>query len=405
MTLATRVRLVAGGAGSFPWVHRGRSLSIAGFWNQVSSPHSQTHGGKTFIGWTNDAGDIGVAEYVHATGLASAPVTLVTAAPAVDGAIHVSPCVLVRSSDQRILASLVANGGTHQPGVWISTSPEDATAFPAGADIGPAGVYTYASVVQLNGIANDPIYLFVHHWSGGTRRLCYLKSEDQGATWGSLVVVLTPALDTSCFTRVSSDGDTRIDIYATDSDRATPASSVYHFRLGSDDNLYHTDGSLIGAIPLASDDGALVHDNSLGSAGVSAATYDGSGNPVASVYIDLGGSSAIRRCAWDGSAWQRDTVVADVGGVIGGNANISSAAVADLDPDTFYVPVKVGGVFELHQFTWDGAWTETAITSGSAADNAMPECPLGAGPGCRVLWGQGTYTDDFNFAFDLMVYG
>jgi hypothetical protein len=72
------------------------------------------------------------------------------------------------------------------------------------------------------------------------------------------------------------------------------------------------------------------------------------------------------------------------------------------------MPVKVGAHFELFRYTSadSGAtWGGTALTSGSASDNAMPEAPLNAASGLRVVWGLGTYTDDATFSFVMQGYG
>lgn len=399
MTVIAR-RLPVGGAITFPAPDEAsvHDLGESGFWNSVSSPHAAYYNGKTYLAWTDDAGDIYAAEYVHSTETLSTPVLLTSGAPAVDGTIHVSPAVLVRSSDRRIVVSVVANGGTHFPTIWISTEPEDATAFEAGIDVGAGGVFTYTSLAETS----DGMYLWVGYWTSGTRKLAYYKSADGGETWGSVVQVLEPATDSTFFWRISHNS-TRMDIYATSTDRSSPAS-VYHF-IFEGDVLYDSEGNAVaGSAPFPVTDGTLVTNGSLGTADTATATYDG-GEPCAALYIDAGSSVLIRRARWTGSVWDVDTV-ADSGGEVGSNANINGAAIADAS--TVYVPVKVGSFFELYRYTTsDGGttWDPTAITSGSAADNAMPECPQDADPAARVVWGLGTYTDDSDFDFTVQAYG
>lgn len=400
MSVTLRRLLIPLGGGSFtatvpPPTPGPTDLGADGFWNQVSGPRAAYYNGKTYICWTNDAGDIYVAQFVHSTELLSTPVLLTSGAPAVDGTIHVAPCILVRSSDRRIMVSVVANGGTHRPSVWISTNPEDATAFPAGADIGAAGVYTYTSLTETD----EGIYLWVGRWISGSRRMGHYKSTDGGSTWGSFVTVMRPAVDSSFFWHFATDGD-RIDIYATDTDRDTP-SSIYHF-IFEGDAIFDSDMNSLGALPVFSDEGTLVKDGSEGSVGASGATYDG-GEAATVLYTDIGVSTLIHVARWDGAAWQVDEV-ADSNGLIGGNPNIATAAIAEGDANTVWMPIKVGSHFELfvQESPDDGAtWNGTQLTSGSAFDHAMPEAVKDANASLPVVWGFGTYTNDDDFDFSI----
>jgi hypothetical protein len=208
---------------------------------------------------------------------------------------------------------------------------------------------------------------------------------------------MRPAVNSSFFTRVTAQGS-RIDIYATDTDRSASPSSVYHFRFEGD-AIFNSSGTSLGALACFSNDGTLVQDDSGGSARVDGAGYSGS-DPIAAVCIDGTTTQPVKRALWTGAAWQVDDV-ADSGGIIDSNVNISSAGIAD--ENTLYVPVKTAGVFELYRYvTANGGttWTGTQLTSGSAADNAMPEVPQDASA-LRVVWGRGTYTDDDTFSFDL----
>lgn len=371
------------------------ALGATGFWNAMSSPRAAYYNGRTYLGWTTDAGDVYAAHWDHATATLSTPVLLVAGQVAVDGAIHVSPAILVRASDHRIVVANVANGGTHKPGIWISTNPEDASAFGAGADIGTAGVYTYTDLVALG----SDIYLIVAHWSGGERRMAWYVSSDGGSTWGSMVVVMRPAVNSTFFWRVLGNGS-RIDMFTTDTDRSAADSSIYH-AYWDGTTLRNSAGTSLGALAAFSADGTLVQDDSLGSAYMQNATWDGA-NLVGALWIDLGSQARIRRATYTGGSWVLSTVT-DNGGEVGGNPNVAGCAVAWGDGDTFYVPIKVGSFFELYRYTYSGSWSGTALTSGSASDAAAPEAPQDADPALAVLFGRGSYTDDADF--DFAIYG
>lgn len=373
-----------------------RDLGGSGFWNVMAGPQAAYYNGKTYLAWCDSSRLIWAAEWVHSTKTLSTPVQLGSALTALDGAIHLAPAILVRTSDHKIVVAAVANAGSTQPIVWISTSAEDATSFGAGTAVGPSGVYTYTNLVALG----TDIYLITAHWSSGSQRdLAWMKSTDGGATWGSLVQVMIPALSTTFFWHVVGNGS-RIDIYSTDTDRDTP-SSVYHaYWDGS--TLRNSAGTSLGALPAFSNDATLVSDASLGGAYVESATTSG-GNPAAVLFANTGSSTLQRLATWNGSAWSLHTIV-DQGGYIGGNANIAGGAIASGDAATAYLPVKVGSHFEVRQYrTPDGGttWNYLALTSGSASDNASPTVPQNADPGLAVIWGLGTYTSDSNFVFDV----
>jgi len=377
-----------------------RDLSATGFWNAMAGPQAATYNGKTYLAWCNSAGDIYAAQYVHSTRVLSTPVLLLAGQVAVDGAIHVAPAILVRPSDHKIVVADVANGGTHRPSVWISTSAEDATAFGAGVDIGTSGTYTYVDLITLG----TDIYLITAFWTGGTRDMAWYVSSDGGVTWGAKVTVMHPSVDSTFFWHVVGNGS-RIDIYSTDTDRSSAPSKVYHsYWDGS--TLRNSGGTSLGSLAAFSNDGTLVSDASLGGVYVTSATTDG-GNPAGVMFADNGLTTLQRRAVWNGATWALSTVV-DQGGFIGGNANITGGAIAFGDKTRVYAPRKVGSNFEMFQYVTgdDGAsWSESPMTTGSTSDNASPSTPQDATAALSVIWGYGTYTSDSTFTFDIHGWG
>lgn len=373
------------------------------FWNGVSEPSAHYYNGKTYVCGCDDSKNIWAASYDHATLTWSTPVNIGNISTAVDGAIHVAPCILVRSSDHRIMVFGVANG-TGQPGYWLSTNPEDATAWGSVVLFGTSATYTYVSCAQLNGVTNSPIYLFVKHWSGGIGYLSFYKSTDGGSTWSGPTDLIGPVSSSTIYWRIGNDANTRIDIFASTTDRApaTPAS-VYHFKFVGD-VLYKSDGTPVGgSTPVVANTGTLIQDASLGSARCNGWAYSG-GNPRALILINTSNANTdtAARCAvWTGSAWTV-TDVASVGGVIGGNEFIAGGAMTKDDPFTIWMPKLVSSHYEMFRYTsGDGGatWAGQAVTSGSSVENAMPDTPFAGVHGLQVVWGHGTYTSDSAFSF------
>lgn len=384
-----------------------RGLSVQGFWDTIAEPVAATYNGKTFLCWEDDNKHIWAAHYVHATGALSTPCDLGQILTAVDGAIHLCPAILVRKSDHRIMVFAVGNGAGVQPGVWVSTNPEDATAFGTVTNFGVVSDYDYVQAVELS---SGDIYVFGRHNGHALpARWGYWKSTDGGATWGSRVDMLGPKVGaTGLYTRIGTDG-TWIDMFVTDTNRAESPASVYHFRFDGTD-LFQSDGTLIGStFPYTADSGTLVKSSAEGSARPDGWGY-AAGKPYCLILVESGSVTTIARvAAWSGSAWVVYNVTgADSGGFVGGNPFVGSGSIAKGDPFTVYFPQKVGGHFEMFRYrSSDGGatWTSAQLTSGSVVDHAMPDTPIDESPGLRAVWGAGTYTSDSNFDFTVMGFG
>jgi hypothetical protein len=411
MVLARRLLSAASGAGSFsPPVPAVSSLATSGFWNDIAEPRAAYHNGKTYITFVRDNGHLYAAEYVHATQTLSSPVDLVTTTSP-DGVIHNSPAILVRDSDKRIIVAASEDSASAQPVLWTSTNAEDATAFGAVQLIPPSVAYpTYPVIVQLKGVANQPIYFFVRVYQAPTFRTGYFKSSDGGSTWSAWQSLIEPVSTSSQYHRIGSDGDTRIDIFTTDTNRVDSPSSVYHMYMVAD-TLHQSDGTSIGAAsagPYNAADGTLVKNSSEGSCRADAWAYDGTGKPSVLLLVNSGGTTTLARHGrWTGSAWSVHNI-ADSDGIVGSNVYISSGAMSKADPFTVYFPRKVSGKFELYRYTSGNSgvtWSGAALTAGSSFDNVMPDTPLDATGTLRVLWGLGTYTSDADFDFTMQGYG
>lgn len=406
MSIATRA-IFTGATGGLYSV---QSLGALGFWNDVAEPRAVYHDGKTYLAWVRDDGHVLVATFDHTAGTLSTPTDLVTTT-ATYGVTHNAPAVLVRASDERIIVAVCESveGGTKPVTFYVSTNPKDTSAFGSAQTIANVNQPTYPAIYQQN---DGDIYYWIRYFNGSsTRYNGYYKSTDGGATWGSFQSCISPASTGITYRRIASNGS-RLDIFTTDTDRATTPSAVYHMYLDDDDNLRKSDGTLIGAAssgPYSAASGTLIKNNSEGAARADGWGYDpATGYPAVLILVNSGGTTTLARVGrWNGSSWSVEAVV-DAGGIIATNPYISSGAMAKDDPDTIYVPTKVGSYFELYRYRKNpagGAWVGDALTSGSTADHAMPDTPLGAAASFRCVAGSGVFTDDTDFDFTMERYG
>jgi len=409
--LARRL-LIAGGGGSFaPPLAAAFSLAQTGFWSDIPEPRAAYYNGRTYLAWIDDTGDVKVAQYVHATATLSAPFTLATGLSSPSGNIHNSVALCVRSSDHKIVAAFLAEGSS-AISVRISTNAEDASAWGSAFSATSGSLLCYVSLHQL---ASGTMFLLTRNASGGVYYLAASSSVDGGATWDASVSNwVAPVTGTGnpgnvAYWKVADDGS-KLHIFTTDTDRSDAhPSSLFHMYFDAG-TMYKSDGTSLGAsYPIAATSGTLVQDASLGPARCSGWAIDGTGKPAALILVyDAATTSNLARVArWTGSVWQVDPV-ASSDGIIAGNRHVSAAAIDKANPNTVYLSKKVGAHFELWRYTSpDGGatWSGSALTSGSASDNAMPDTPLNAASGLRVVWGLGTYTSDSSFSFTMQGYG
>lgn len=401
--------MVGGGTFTVPVISpEAFSLGTGGAFGGIGGPGLAYHSGTTYLGWVNDAGQVQVASYDHATETVSSPVTIATTT-APDGVIHNAPAVLVRDSDKRIMVAWVPEHGSVN--IAVSTNAEDVSAFDAAVQIHSDDNFDYCSLIQLRDVANQPIYLFTRPNSGSsTARLSYTKSSDDGATWSAVQELVGPVATNDVYWRVASASLDRIDLFVTSTDRseANP-SALYHFIFEAD-TLHQSDGTEVaGPYPVAASAGSLVHDNTDGSVEAYGWAYDESGLPscVLLVYDAANSTNLVRVARWTGAAWDV-TPIDDTNGWVNGFRFDSGATMAHDDPGLIYAAVKVGSKFEIIEYrsTDDWAtWTETAITSGSSLDNTMPEWTFDHVSGLRFGWRYGTLTSGSDFDFTIYGYG
>ena len=407
-TAAMRLLVSGGAGGAFTPPAAFVTITDApnGGWTQIPDPKAYHYNGKTYLGWVDGtSGAIEHAAWMHATQSLSTPAQLADLGGPDN---HDSPSVIVRESDKRLVVAYAGHLDTRVR-VRISTNPEDASSFAVeqALDPGYGGVYTYATLVQLRGVTNDPIYLFarsIPNLSSQVGRLVYAKSTDGGATWGSWTVLFTGSASPALvpYWRIGTDWSTRIDVFTTQRSPNDSASQTHHFYLdGTDDSLHTSDGTeILTALPITTADMTVVLDSTNGPNWSWGASWDGA---PAAVIMQAASSTdnRILVARWRSGAWQVDTVVGSVGGQLGINKYGSGAAIHHTDPDTVYIAIK-DTKFEMWRYTSadDGAtWSGTQLTSGSPKDNVWPEVPAFAASGLSAVWLYGDYTNDTSFSF------
>lgn len=391
-----------------------RELTAAphGGWTTPQFPEAAYYNGKTYFCWVNGTtGGLYVASYTHATGAVSTPFLIDT--PGVD--THNNPALLVRDSDKRIVVAFCRHFGANMF-IRVSTNPEDVTAFGAAQNLGTgSNDHTYPAIVQLTGVANDPIYVFYRDFSGTvtttTGRLAYVVSEDDGATWSTVSYLMTGTSNLVPYWSITTDNDTRIDVISTDRD---PYGSdggtlvIAHFYIdGTDFSTYESDGTEITATrPFNLGDATTVYDGADGDSFVMDSMLS-SGEPRFTFIVATSGSTiSARHARWTGSAWTTSTIYnADWFPV---DRYFGSAAFDHSDPSKVYVAKKTGAsTSELYRYTtpdngatWDAG---LALTSGSSNLNAAPIGIHNGVASLPTLWLRGTISS--STVFDFATYG
>jgi hypothetical protein len=377
-----------------------------GSWCWFQDPRAVYYNGKSYICTANMWKEFKIAEFNHAMRRITASFVLGTSAAA-NSDDHISPAVLVRDNDKRLLAAYCCHDDSTMR-LRISTNPEDASAWgdevSLDASIGDSD-YTYPHLHQLLGEDNDPIYLIYRgiNAAGGFGPF-WSVSADGGATWGSRVELFNNGL-THCYFKVAQAGD-RLHFAVNSHTPQTDKANLHHFYYEAG-AYYKSDGTLIeDALPLTPENTTLVHD------GRTAPSYgswvwdiavDGSGKPVI-VFATFPTTSAHKYflARWTGLAWEEHEIPVTAGGYLyAAEAYYSGGVILDhSDPNTVYVSAVVSGQREIFRcVTADGGatWTTNQITTGSTYKNVRPVVPLNHQAPIDVLWLNGNYVSNSNF--------
>lgn len=369
------------------------------FWNLVCDPIAAYAGGKTFLTGVTAGGDVVVGSYDHTTGHTTSPFILASGLTCPSGNIHISVAIHVRASDQRLVVAY-AEEHAAKPRVRISTNALDATAWGAEALVSTAGAYTYMTLYQLPGAAGAPFYIISRDYVNPTFRIGYAKSTDGGATFGAFTPILYGTSSAATYWRIGTDGSSALHIFMTDTDRSDGSpSSVYHMKFAGD-TLFKSDGTSLGAGPVAVTSGTVVLATTTALKAVRPEGWAMSGGQpcvLLNCHDSTRTPSKIRVAVWNGSSWVVSTVV-DAGLTYYG-------AMAKNDPYTVYLAELVGPRYEINRYTSANSgstWATEAITGGSdPLENGAPDTPLNAASGMSAIFGRGTGLLSTDFYYGL----
>jgi Neuraminidase (sialidase) len=381
-----------------------------GGWTLLPHARATYYNGYTYFTWTrgDSTGPIYVASYNHTTEVVSTPV-LIDGMNGVD--THNSPAMLVRDSDHKLLLAFCIQGSanifTRLSTTSLDTDPDlgDGLAAAVNIDSSIGGSdYTYPMLVQLTGVASDPIYLFYRDEVSNTGRIAYSKSTDNGATWSARTVVMSGAASFVPYFIVRSS-TTRIDVASTDRAYSGSEGSVdlgHMYMNGSDDKWYTSAGVEITATKPFGHSELTQLESNVG--GAFASDGIAGTNPVFAYHVASGSTVTAKYVRWDGAAWDSGTIyTADshpVDGMFGGLA-INRAATGEV-----FSGIETGtSSSELYTYvsadlglTWDAG---TAITTGSADFNAAVT-PIENGVSTLpVIWLRGTLTSSYAFTMSI----
>lgn len=359
-----------------------------GGWSWFCDPRAVQHEDVLYFGYVRGSdGSVVVAAWDGST------LTETVIAPELQVNDHDYPSLLIRASDQRIIAFYTKHLDTTVR-YRVSTNPLDISAWGSEQTVSGkvAGSYTYTMPVQLSGEAGQPLRLFYRNHvtaDGGDQELHYSKSDDGGATWGSAI-----RLSDLNYHKIATTA-TRIHFFGTQHPNSGQ-TSLYHFYLDTPSGEWRkSDGTALvsPSFPLQPSDMTVVYDGSTTRAWVWDAAMDGD-DPVVAFATFPGNDGSDHRAnvaRWDGDSWNVEEVAA-----MGGTIHPSSSpqpepfysggiAIDRGDPRIVYVSRKVGS--DWHLFRYPGA---VQLTSGSGK-RVRPAAVENAGS-IRALAMSGTYS-------------
>lgn len=381
-----------------------------GAWTSPQYPKAVSHNGYTYIGWINGStGALKVAAVNESTGAVSTPVQIDSMGGNPD--THNSPALLVRDSDHKLIVAFCLHLGAN---LFYRVSTTSLDADPTLADGFAAAVnidssmggeeYTYPALVQLTGVANDPIYLFIRDRTVSTNntRLMYSVSTDGGVTWGTGVSLFDPTGALRPYWSIGSDGSSRIDVVTSDrnpygEDGGTLSIGHLYFDGSTWRNSAGT--AIAGGTPFDLADITTVYT------GTDAFPMDvlSSANPVFGYLISDGSTTTARYARWDGSAWDLSTVYTGTAHPV--DRFYGSVAFNRADPNELFSGRYVSStVSEMWRFTTSDSgatWTGSAVTTGSSVLNASPTGIFSGSASLPVVWLRGTLTSSTVFNFGI----
>jgi hypothetical protein len=400
----------SGGAGSFvipaPTV---TDLGVDGAWTPIRAPGAVWANGYTFFGYINSTGYIKVQSVADESPTPEAAVTLHGPGTA---DWHCAPALVIRNSDERLVAAYMPIPSGGDINIRISTNPVTSDPTLSGGfgaedeisgDVGGSGDYTYPTLVQLSGESNK-LFLFYRD-DVAPNVLTFTTSTDGGATWAAHTNLYANGSARAYWT-IGTNGTDRIDFQIADGyvGYDSPVSLYHMYYAGG--AYYRTDGTAIsGSPPFDDTDLTLVYDGTTTPVLVPFGVVTDGTTPAMVFETDPTiGNNQYRYAHWSGSAWS-DHLITETGQTSTGTFRESGVAL--VTAGLAFAGRLVSGKWEMGRYvTSDGGatWTETMLTTSSTDHHVNPVFVQACGPSLRGLWTHGTGAT-IGTGYDLTVIG
>lgn len=377
---------------------------INGAWCWFQDPRAIRYNEKTYIGYVNNVGNVGILSYNHS--LRDINTFTLNAGFGVDD--HVAPSILIRS-DGYLVVFYTPHAGAN---IYyrISTNPEDISAWGVEQTVVVGPSITYPNPIQLSE-ESDKIYLFfrgpadAEEWS-------YIASTDSGVTWSASNTIMRIPAGNHDYLKIVSDGDSIIH-FAHSGHPEFENTSIFYFYY-MNDSLYRIDGTTIGHLndTLTRADMDTVYN------------YADIGHHKAWIWdiaIDLLNYPYIafatfpdtndhryNYARWTGLVWDENEITT-AGTYIDGVTQPYYSGGITLDHENtniVYLSKQISGQFEIQRgITSDGgsSWNFNSITWNSSNKNIRPVCIRNHRQNVKFAWLNGTYTTYLNYNTSVMM--
>lgn len=374
-----------------------KSLTFNGIWSWFSDPRATYFEGnykRTYTGWVDNYGDIHVAYYDHTTKSIHSKVVYDNLE--IDD--HNNPSILIDKNGY-LLVFFNAHSQNGKPLYLIKSSkPENIDNWhPIKAlFLNDSSYYknakilnhTYTNPIMLSA-EQDKIFLF---WRGVNNKPTYATSIDNGNTWSHGRILFEPNEEGTIrvpYTKVSSDGVSKIHFTFTDGHPTKEKSNALYYMYYDAGSFYKANGEKVKTIeqlPIKQDEIDLVFkDNSQNN---NVWNWDiaenKAGKPII-VYAKFPDNEnhIYSYAIWKNNKWNNYDLINSGNSFVDINIekntpepNYSGGITIDhSEPNILYLSVKKEGVFEIEKWITvdDGeTWKVKNITNNSIKNNIRP---------------------------------
>lgn len=374
------------------------SITNNGVWTWYGNPDAVYYEGKykkTYMGWISNNGIIAVGSYNHVTG--DTAVKVVRTGYASDD--HNHPSLLMRPDGRLMVFFSGHDGGILS--LYVSTNPEDISAFDPEIKVAPGVTYCYPNPMWLSAEGDSGrLWVFYRSYNANP---CFTYSDDWGKTWQpTKQYYSSPENTPKPYVNYCSNGIDEIHMVIEKGHRAGYFPLYYmKYKKGK---FYQASGALIGSIdtlPIMCTQIDTVHDPAKAAQSHGSAwdiALDNTGKPVV-VYDQFkdGANHLYFYFRWTGNSWFKKQLV-NSGANMGSEDGFAGGITLDHEnTNIVYMSRQTSGMHEIDKWTTsDGGttWDSMAITRGSAKKNCRPIVPRNhKSPGkLEVIWIYGDYS-------------